>query len=138
MVNLPKNWTPVFGANTSTKTTTKKTVDNSDEARLARAKASGSTVLATNLEKKLGISVPTTTQNTHPYANLTADQAQFDTGWSQYTEAQKAAMDIETQRGVTQYTQKMDDMRKTMDRNRADYAKYTSDAQSQMNRQIAM
>lgn len=47
-------------------------------------------------------------------------------------------MDIETQRGVTQYTQKMDDMRKTMDRNRADYAKYTSDAQSQMNRQIAM
>lgn len=60
MVNLPKNWTPLWGTNTSTKTntttTTKKTVDNSDEARLARAKESGNTVLATNLEKKLGIS----------------------------------------------------------------------------------
>lgn len=145
MPKLPANWTPVFGPTTSVNNTTNQTkVDNSDQARYERAKASGNKVLENNLAKKLGISTNTSTPtestntNTDPYANLTADQKEFDTGWNQYTEAQKAAMDIETSRWVQQYTQQMDDIRKTMDRNRADYARYTSDAQTQMNRQLAL
>lgn len=44
--------------------------------------------------------------------------------------------DIETTRGIEQYDLKQQEYQKQITRNREDYARYTSDAQTQMNRQL--
>lgn len=113
--------------------------DNSLQARLDRAIASGgSKVLIANLQKQLGISggsstVPTGGTTTGGY---TTDQQNFENGWQAYTGAQKSVYDLETSRGIEQYDLKQQEYQKQIARNREDYARYTSDAQTQMNRQL--
>lgn len=135
---LPDNWTPVFWGATTKKTST---VDNSDQARYERAVQSGNTVLANNLAKKLGISTSggssttgggATTQN-----NVNPDITNFEAGWGAYTKAKTDVYDIQTGRDIAKYQQWREDYQKSLQRNREDYAKYTSEAQSQMNRQLS-
>jgi hypothetical protein len=144
MPNLPKDWTPMWGGSTKkTSTPTAPSGNNTLQARLDRAKAEGGNkVLIANLEKQLGISpsqaapVAASQAPTDPYGNLTGDQAQFEKGWDAYTKAQQGVLDIETQRGIQQYDQKLSDQQLQASRNREDYAKYTGDQQSQMNKQL--
>lgn len=119
--------------------------NNSAQSRLDRLIAEwGSPVAIANLQKQLWISVnpnqnstvTTPTAQNQP-STLTADQQAFEEGWKGYSDASKGVYDIETTRTIDTY----DQQRKANDlvaaRNREDYARYTSDAQTSTNRQLA-
>lgn len=114
--------------------------DNSLQARLDRAIANGgSKVLIANLQKQLGISGGSSSSTNiwgSDTSGYTTDQQNFENGWQAYTGAQKWVYDLETSRGIEQYDLKQQEYQKQQARNREDYARYTSDAQTQMNRQL--
>lgn len=110
---------------------------NTPQARLDRLIAEGwSPTAIENLKKQLGLST-TPVGSMVDTSWLTPDQVNFEKGWQGYIDASKSVHDIETSRQVDLYNQRQQQLELQSKRNREDYAKYTSTAQSQMNRQLA-